>query len=153
MGKSKITHQWDKDGQGRSILVLSKARGKLNIDEIREYLLFEARQYGHYAIIINASESTCEGSGMWGYEEQQGDVVILHEIIDNCPICSGTPPIYCPECGCTLPVEGAELEMGKKGLELLKRAGKILKSRSDSSIVIELAGEIEAHLSEVKKDE
>jgi len=101
MAKSKITYRWDNDSRDRPILVLEKAKGKFTLDEITDYLLYDSRQYGKYAIIINASESACGGSG-WGEEDRPGDIAILYEILerDNCPICGDTTPYqYCPECG------------------------------------------------------
>jgi len=98
---SKITHYWDRDSRGLNILVLQKPRGKFILDEILDYLLYEAKKYGIYAIVINAQESCC-GVG-WGDEEKpQGDTAILYEVSEreNCPICGGTAPYqHCPECG------------------------------------------------------
>jgi len=107
MTRAKIEHNWKSDARGRSVLVLTKTRGRLTLDEITDYLLYNAKLYGQYVILLNASESVCGGCG-WGDDEKQGDSVALYEIIEQekCPICKGVTPLqYCPKCGEEL-VEG-----------------------------------------------
>lgn len=93
--------------------VMRKARGKLSLDEITEFLQLEnhGHHQGQYAILINATESAMGGSG-WGMEETpKGDVVelILLNGEEPCPICTEMlPPDYCPECGATLGKEAKE---------------------------------------------
>lgn len=99
---AKLKHVYDTDARGHTVLVIQKTRGKLNLDEITNHLLYEARLYGMYAIVLNASEGASEGAG-WGDEEtSKGDSVILYEILeqDSCPICGGvTPLLKCYHCG------------------------------------------------------
>lgn len=64
---------------------------------------------GHYAIIINASESVSSGSGWDDGTEPKGDVVELVQLeaFEKCPMCAAMlpDPDYCPECGFPLKQE------------------------------------------------
>lgn len=91
------------------VFVLRKSRGKLNLDEITEYLQQEQNGFyqGHYVIILNATESAMGGSG-WGNDEPKGDTVeeIRLEGDVTCPICAKMlPPDYCPDCGATIKIQ------------------------------------------------
>jgi hypothetical protein len=91
-------------------LVIDKPHGKLSVGEIEKFLR-EKNMFGYYLIFLNATESSCEGSG-WGDEvEQRGDSVALYEYIsqETCPACGGmTPPEYCPNCDIKLSTEEGE---------------------------------------------
>lgn len=100
---AKIEYRWDRGDFGRSLLVLTKAKGKLSIGEIEQYLLADYRLHGHYVILIKATESQMGGSG-WGDEKEPvGDVVVLCQVEECslCPICGveAKPKDYCPHCG------------------------------------------------------
>ena len=98
----------DRDLYGLLGVRITKARGKLSLDEVYETLKYgEGGKFnGHYALIINASESTCGGNDLWMEEETKGDEVFLNEIHDNedCPVCGALLPNFehCPRCGCAL---------------------------------------------------
>ena len=57
----------------------------------------------HYAILLNCSEATVDGGGLYLEKGQKGGVVPLYQIEDGetCPVCGKyTPPFeYCPSCG------------------------------------------------------
>jgi len=96
-----------KDGMaGKTVLVLTK-KGKFSLTDIEEFLRYESnRQFqGYYAIIINASESTCEGSGWMDEVYSKEESVVLYPLEDSgdCPICGKLLIINCcPECGTEL---------------------------------------------------
>lgn len=102
---SKITFEWVENVYGQPVLVLRKSRGKLSIGEIIDVLHHENRGQlqGHYAIILNASEATREGSGWMDEIEPKGDEVELLQLLegDICPVCQKLLPDfqYCPNCG------------------------------------------------------
>jgi len=103
---------------GNSILIVEKARGKITVDELSNFLLHDFRQYGHYAIHINASETCCGGSG-WDFEEPKGDTVKLYRVDEDetCPFCRKLrPPDYCPNCGDSLKCAscGAIINIGQE---------------------------------------
>ncbi len=96
---------WNSDMHGNTVLTISKQRGKLTLDEIEEILRYEEGQRlcGRYAILLNCSEATVGGNGLWECESNSGDAVDLYPLseYENCPVC-GTclPPFeYCPNCG------------------------------------------------------
>lgn len=102
---AKLTAEWDTDITGRYVLLVKKSRGKITIDELTEFLLWDSRFTNHaYAIVIRVYENMCEGSG-WDIEEAKGDVVELYQLEDgdDCPVC-GSLLVYqnCPECGAEL---------------------------------------------------
>lgn len=122
MAAAKLKATWSEDIYGKSILLVEKSRGKLNLDEVGEFL--RRSEYGVfqgvYVAFINAQECTCEGSG-WIYdiEEKKGDSLELYkaEPGEPCPVCAKTLPDfeYCPECGA--PLQGREvMEVVKKEL-------------------------------------
>lgn len=103
MGKG-ISVESDKNVYGSDVLVIRKARGKLTLKEIEDYLRYEryGQLNGVYAILINAQAATCGGAG-WGDEtEPKGDVAELCLVLSGgeCPICVAMlPGEYCPHCG------------------------------------------------------
>lgn len=104
--KRGTTIQSSYDRYDRPCVRIGKKRGKLTLDEIEEILRYEdcQRWNGHYAILLNCSESTIGGNCWPGMpEDDRGDAVDLYEIADagECPVCSAVfPPFeYCPSCG------------------------------------------------------
>lgn len=122
MAAAKLKAEWDEDIFGKSILRIEKKRGKLNLDEVGDFLRYSeyGKYQGVYVALINAQEATCEGSG-WIYdaEEQKGDSLDLYEVEpgEPCPVCAKVTPDfkYCPECGA--PLQGREvMEVVRKEL-------------------------------------
>lgn len=103
--KRGIEITWAYDFTGRMYLKISKARGKLTLGEIQDLLLYENSQKfcGHYAILLNCSEETIGGNGVYLEKDSKGDSVGLYQIEQegDCPLCGeNTPPFeYCPHCG------------------------------------------------------
>ena len=103
--KRGIEMSWVYDYMNRMGLEIKKKRSKLTLDEIEDLLRYEdgQRYCGHYAIILNCSEATVDGGGLYLEEGQKGDVAILYQIAEGetCPVCGKyTPPFeYCPSCG------------------------------------------------------
>ena len=103
--KRGIEMSWAYDYKGRLALRIEKKRGKLTLAEIQDLLMYEESQRYcvHYAIILNCSEATVDGGGLYLEEDQKGDVAILYQIEDGeiCPVCGKyTPPFkYYPNCG------------------------------------------------------
>ncbi len=103
--KRGIEMSWEYDYKDRPVLRIEKKRGKLTMEEIEDLLRYEEgqRYCGHYAIILNCSEATVDGGGLYLEEDQKGDVVSLYQIEDGetCPVCGVySPPFeYCPNCG------------------------------------------------------
>ena len=100
MAQSPLKSKWSVDYHGNPLLLVSKKRGHISQAELRNYLLYDQQEYGHYIIIINASEGACEIG--WPEEEQSGDVIELyrydHE--EHCPVCNYlSVPDYCVKCG------------------------------------------------------
>lgn len=102
---SKITAEWGSDYHDQAILILRKKRGKISIGEIEEFLRYtgSGKYQGHWAILINASEASCGGSGWMDEYDDPGDTVCLYQIEegDCCPVCGAVTPLleYCPNCG------------------------------------------------------
>lgn len=100
------------DNRDLPVLRIEKQRGKLTLEEIDEILLYgDSNAYnGHYALLLNASEATIGGNGMWFQDDFEGDCVELHIIQDgeHCPLCSKLLPPFdcCPSCGETLKKPG-----------------------------------------------
>lgn len=101
---SKLEWRNEQNIKGNQVLILTKKKGKISVQEVEEFLLREGGGSfnGYYAMIIKATESMCEVSG-WMDEDKQGDMVELYPLYqgEDCPICSKLlPPFkYCPECG------------------------------------------------------
>lgn len=100
-----ITFESEKDTFGNWLLLIRKSRGRLALQEIGDLLRYESdgKYQGQYAIIINAAEQTCGGSGWDDGSEPKGDVAELYELGagENCPVCAKMlpDPNYCPHCG------------------------------------------------------
>ena len=101
---------WDNDYRDRPVLRITKERGKLTLGEIEDILRYDRGPggqdlNGHYAIILNCSEETCGGNGLFGIgaTDPPGDCVDLYPVndSDDCPVCGSVlPPFeYCPNCG------------------------------------------------------
>ena len=110
----KITR--DYDSHDRPIVRITKRRGNLTLQEVCELLRYEDRQEwcGIYAIILNCSECTLEGSGFDINEEPKGDALDLYPVEDyeDCPVCGNlVPPFrYCPNCGNSWKAVGDSVE-------------------------------------------
>lgn len=102
--KRGTTIGWDNDIHDRSVVLIQKRRGRLTLEEITDILQHEdgGSWNGRYAILINCSEETLGGNGMF-LGEPVGDSVELYRLEQgaDCPVCGQTlPPFeYCPSCG------------------------------------------------------
>lgn len=100
-----ISFESGNDEYGNLLLTIRKSRGKLTIREIEDLLLYGdgGVRNGHYALIINASESACGGCGLDDGTEPKGDAVTLIQLetYGKCPVCAAMlpEPDYCPDCG------------------------------------------------------
>jgi hypothetical protein len=105
----RLTHEYVRtEHSGSNALCVKKTRGKISIEELGDYLRYDARIYGQWVIMLNASETACEVG--WPTDEPKGDSILLFEIEPegSCPICATLlPPEYCPHCGERI-VEGSE---------------------------------------------
>lgn len=103
--KQGITIERGYDIHDKPIIRIKKRRGRLSLEEVGDLLRYEdfGEWYGYYAIILNCTESTIGGDGMYDFETPKGDAVDLYKIDegDECPVCGHfTPPYsYCPTCG------------------------------------------------------
>lgn len=125
MAAAKLTAQWSEDVYGQNILLIEKKRGKLNLDEIGDFLRYSpgGTYQGHYVAIINATEATCGGSGWMDNETPQGDAVELYKVEDGepCPVCQHEAPSFqwYPECGASLTGEGPAKQQAIENAEKL----------------------------------
>lgn len=81
MAAAKIEAMWDQDAFGNHLLIISKKRGKLNLEEVGDFLRYSTsgRLQGHYVVVINATEATC--GAQWGFDEApQGDTWELYQV-------------------------------------------------------------------------
>lgn len=103
--KQGITIEWTYDHRDKSIVRIIKRRGKLSLEEIGDLLRYEdgQRWCGAYAILLNCTEATVGGNGLYFDEDPKGDAVDLYPLEDSedCPVCANVlPPFrYCPNCG------------------------------------------------------
>ena len=102
--KRGIEMRWEYDYNDLMVLRIEKKRGKLTLDEIEELLRYEDEQRycGHYAILLNCSEATVDGGGLYLEEGQKGDVVPLYQSRMGKPArCAASTRRceYCPSCG------------------------------------------------------
>ena len=103
--KQGITITREYDHHDRPVVRITKRRGKLTLEEVSDLLRTEGwgEWNGYYAIVLNCSEGTLGGNGLYGYEEPKGDALDLYplENFGDCPVCGQmTPPFqYCPNCG------------------------------------------------------
>ena len=108
---SKLTSYWTEDFAGSQILVVQKKRGKITITELEEYLRYSPSGMfqGHWAILLNSSDSPCGGSGWMDEIEELGDQVGLYQIeeYEKYPVCRAVTPLLtiCPYCGESLKEE------------------------------------------------
>ncbi len=116
--------QWEEDIYGNSLLLVEKARGKLNLQEVADHLRYDWRLQGHYVMLINATESTCGADWDPFGEEKKGETWELYRVeeAEKCPVCSRHTPLlqYCPECGHELLIkEDADRNIRSKSKVLL----------------------------------
>lgn len=102
--KRGTTIRWDNDLHDKSVVLIQKRRGRLTLEEITDILQHEdgGSWNGCYAILLNCSEATLGGNGLF-LGESAGDSVELYQLEQDtdCPVCGQTfPPFeYCPSCG------------------------------------------------------
>lgn len=93
------------DLHDRLIVRILKRRGRLTLEEVSDLLRLEGggEWSGWYAVLLNCTEGTIGGNGLYDSDDPKGDAVDLYEINegDDCPICGKfIPPFqYCPSCG------------------------------------------------------
>lgn len=103
--KQGITIERTCDLHDRPIVRITKRRGRLSLEEVGDLLRHEGfgEWWGHYAIVLNCTESTIDGNGLFDFDEPKGDILDLYKIDEGeeCPVCGQfTPPyVYCPNCG------------------------------------------------------
>ena len=103
--KQGITIERTCDLHDRPIVRITKRRGRLSLEEVGDLLRHEGfgEWWGHYAIVLNCTESTIGGNGLFDFDEPKGDTLDLYKIDEGeeCPVCGQfTPPyVYCPNCG------------------------------------------------------
>lgn len=88
MAAAKIEAMWDYDIHDNSILVLEKKRGKLNLNEVGDFLRYEKSGsfQGNYVLIIRATEATCGRFGWMDEVEQKGDQWELYRVEQGEPL-------------------------------------------------------------------
>ncbi len=102
--KRGTTIKWDRDLHDKSIVLIQKRRGHLTLEEIGDILQHEdgGKWNGRYAILMNCSEGTLGGNGLF-MADPAGDSVELYQLESEteCPVCGRMlPPFeYCPNCG------------------------------------------------------
>lgn len=103
--KQGITITRDRNYRDAEIVRIVKRRGLLTLEEVCDLLTHEScgSWCGHYAIVLNCSESAASGSGFDFGDEPKGDALDLYPLEEygECPICGEMlpPADYCPECG------------------------------------------------------
>ena len=80
--KQGITITREYDHHDRSVVRITKRRGKLTLEEVSDLLRTEGwgEWNGYYAIVLNCSEGTLGGNGLYGYEEPKGDALDLYQM-------------------------------------------------------------------------
>lgn len=103
--KQGISIERTYDLHDRLVVRILKRRGRLTLEEVSDLLRLEGggEWSGWYAVLLNCTEGTIGGNGLYDSEDPKGDAVDLYEINegDDCPICGKfIPPFqYCPSCG------------------------------------------------------
>lgn len=103
--KQGISIERTYDLHDRLIVRILKRRGRLTLEEVSDLLRLEGggEWSGWYAVLLNCTEGTIGGNGLYDSDDPKGDAVDLYEINegDDCPICGKfIPPFqYCPSCG------------------------------------------------------
>ena len=122
---AKLRARWDTNAYGQSVLLIEKQRGKLNLDEIGDFLRYSPLgiYQGNYVAIIRATETTCGGDGWMDDEVPKGDQVELYQVEpgESCPVCGNTAPDsqWCPECGASLTPDGPTKQQAIENTEKL----------------------------------
>ena len=103
--KQGISIERTYDLHDRLVVRILKRRGRLTLEEVSDLLRLEGggEWSGWYAVLLNCTEGTIGGNGLYDSEDPKGDAIDLYEINegDDCPICGKfIPPFqYCPSCG------------------------------------------------------
>ena len=111
MPAAKINIEWGRDRHNNSILIATKARGKISIPELQEAMQGFNYQYeGMWAILFTVREDSYQG---WfdDTDDPKGDVLALYQINEGetCPVCSVVfEGLYCPKCGERMTNNGEE---------------------------------------------
>ncbi len=85
---AKITEMWDLDENERPILVLTKEDGKLNLEEVQDFLWYKGNgsYRGDYIMVIAPSENGNADSDQW--------ILYPKEPGGSCPVCGGQVDYY-----------------------------------------------------------
>lgn len=80
--KQGITIERTCDLHDRPIVRIAKRRGRLSLEEVGDLLRHEGfgEWWGHYAIVLNCTESTIGGNGLFDFDEPKGDTLDLYKI-------------------------------------------------------------------------
>lgn len=136
MATAKIEAAWDTDIYGNSVLLLSRKRGKLGMEEVEDFLRYSP--YGTYqrnwVVLIRAGAETCGDPG-WLVdvnENPKGDQWELYQVEsgEKCPVCRREIPDYqwCPACGEPFHGEGPTKQQALENVE------KVLGSMKKESL-------------------
>ena len=89
--KQGISIERTYDLHDRLIVRILKRRGRLTLEEVSDLLRLEGggEWSGWYAVLLNCTEGTIGGNGLYDSDDPKGDAVDLYEINegDDCPIC------------------------------------------------------------------
>ncbi len=133
MALAKIEAAWDMDAYGDSVLLLSRKRGKLGLEEVEDFLRYSpsAAYQGNWVILIRAGEETCGDPGWLVMEEPKGDLWELYKVEsgEKCPVCRREIPDsqWCPSCGEPFNGEGPTKQ---EALENVEKVLGVMKKES-----------------------
>ena len=153
--KQGITITREYDHHDRTVVRITKRRGKLTLEEVSDLLRTEGwgEWNGYYAIVLNCSEGTLGGNGLYGYEEPKGDALDLYplENFGDCPVCGQmTPPFqYCPNCGASWKEMDDTVEKRLAAMRMEERKSDIVLDRMSCVIVCEI---LDRYIEETKED-
>lgn len=87
--KQGISIERTYDLHDRLVVRILKRRGRLTLEEVSDLLRLEGggEWSGWYAVLLNCTEGTIGGNGLYDSEDPKGDAVDLYEINegDDCP--------------------------------------------------------------------
>lgn len=130
MALAKIKAAWDYDVHGNSVLLLSRKRGKLGMEEVEDFLRYSpyGAYQGNWVILLRAGEETCGDPGWLAGENQKGDLWELYQVEtgEKCPVCRRELPNFqwCPVCGEPLSGEGPTKQQALENVEKVLGAMK-----------------------------